>query len=941
MNIVKSLHSSLLHRHFSFQGKHYFTASVLWGFNLQTGESVLEQDLWLAIGDMMGKSELFDTGMPKANAELLVQGSCYAPNGEAVNASRVAVSLGSIEKELMVFGDRHWIKGLGVGWGVSDPENFSEMPIGYMNAFGGQGYAANPIGKGIDEVELLGEPLIPLPNIEYARELIGSPGDKPRPASLNRIDMMCEQRMSKAGTYDQRYIETRMPGFPDDFNYDYFNDAASDQWVDGYFNGDENYEIRNMHPEHALIKGRVPGVYGRVFVNHQVNGEVVFKEIPTQLDTVWLFPSSELGLMIHRGTLEVNEDDAADIKQILVANENTSDTPRSAEHYKYELALRTNREEAYKYAFFTTPLIPEGATCGFKVMEEKADFPYAQLLNANMQNFAATKQQDAEAIAQQQIDKLKEQSVEGSPERAEMDATIQQLADMKVNPPALSPREQKIKEITDKIAPMMKDDPTKLDMTKLNLKAVDELKEYMETLKKEKEAEAKNKLLEQIEKLNKTGADGETSTQVKQLEDFLVAMDLPPILPRIDVEGIIQQMKDQKNEVQKQLLVMQSMGLPKEQLESIKKALNPEESEKRMRENLDKANDGYRIAAHGMGQARSPHEGQEADVRAALLKAFKSGGKTAYGDYAFVDLSDQDLTGIDLRGAYLEYANLTNTNLSNANLSKAILSHAIFNGTSLTNTNLTDANLGAINFEGAVFRDADLTGATLSKSNIANTKFERCKMADKIDMFLETTFNKASFTGSDMRKNTFIDADISNCDFSGSDLSESQMINPIMKSVNFTGANLTGVNFVKAQGDSSIFDSAIMKNVRFLGESSLPKASFKFADVNEANLRDCYLQEANFTGADLHKSDFGGADLKKSCFEKAHAIEAQFSKADLTHANMQKINLMEGSLYKAILSAATFNNANLYGVSFMGCTVGETDFTGADLEKTLFKDWRP
>jgi hypothetical protein len=125
MNIVKSFHSSLLHRFFSFQEKHYFTASVLWGFNLQTGEPVLEQDLWLTIGDMLAKNELFDTGMPKPNAELLVQGSCFAPEGSEVNASRVKVSLGAISKELYVFGDRHWIDGIG----ISEPVPFTEMPV--------------------------------------------------------------------------------------------------------------------------------------------------------------------------------------------------------------------------------------------------------------------------------------------------------------------------------------------------------------------------------------------------------------------------------------------------------------------------------------------------------------------------------------------------------------------------------------------------------------------------------------------------------------------------------------------------------------------------------------------------------------------------------------------------------------------------------------------
>lgn len=165
--------------------------------------------------------------------------------------------------------------------------------------------------------------------------------------------------------------------------------------------------MKFVHPEHAVIKGQIPGVYGRAFVNHQVNGKVVFKEIPTQLDTIWLFPNSELGVMIHRGTLEVSEDDATDIKQILIANENTADTPRTAEHYKKELALRTDLKEGFKYMLFTVPLIPEGTTCGFKEIEEKADFPYEQLVNQHAQKFSEFKNLEAEATQQQQFEDMK------------------------------------------------------------------------------------------------------------------------------------------------------------------------------------------------------------------------------------------------------------------------------------------------------------------------------------------------------------------------------------------------------------------------------------------------------------------------------------------------------------------------------------------------------
>ena len=941
MNIVKSLHSSLIHKCFSYQEKHYFTVSVLWGFNLNTGEAVLEQALWQNIGEMLGKNEIFDTGMPKSNAELLVHGSCYAADGEAVNANRVSVSLGQIKKELLVFGDRQWIKGMGVAWGVSEPEPFTEMPVSYANAFGGKDYAPNPLGKGLDEVDGETGPVIPVPNIEYADQLIGSPKDKPQPASLNRIDMMCEQRMSNAGTYDQKYIETRMPGFPDDFNYDYFSDAAKDQRITGYFNGDESYEIRNMHPQQALIKGQIPAVYGRAFVNHQVNDEVEFKEIPTQLDTVWMFPAAELGVMIHRGTLEVSEDDAADIKQILIANENTKDTPRDISHYKNQLALRIDLDEGFKYSLYTAPLIPEGTTCGFKLLQESNDFPLEMLGQENMQNFADAKKKEAEESYDQQMEAMKKQLEETGTDKKQIDELLKKIKDAKDNPAEPTPEMKKIQELMEKVMPGVMADPKNFDLTKLNLKAMDEFKEHMEKMAKDKKDEAKNKLIEQIDELKKTDAGPQSSQQIESLEKVVTAFDLPPILPRVDVDGIMKQLEDQKKEMEKQLVVMQSMGVPDDQLEKYKMALGTDAIEKQTREGLEKANDSYRIGAHYIEEARSPHEGQEDEIRDELIKAYNSGGKTSQGDFAFVDLSDLDLTGIDLSGAYLEYANLTNTNLTDANLSKAILTHAIFNNTILTNTDCTDANMGSIKFDGTTFNNADFTGATLSRSQFCNTRFEKCKMAEKIDMFLESEFDKASFIDSDMRKNTFIDADISACDFSGSDLSESGFINPIMKNAIFNGANLTGVNVIKAQGDGATFDNAIMINVRFVGESSLPDAKFISADVSEANMRDCNLQNVKFTGANMHKADFGGSNLNKADFEGVSAVSAQFNKADLTHANMQKIDMMEGSFYKAVLSGALFNNANLYSVNFLGCTVGKTDFTDAYLEQTIFKDWRP
>jgi len=941
MNIVKSLHPSLIYKSFSHQGKHYFAVSVLWGFDLNSAEPVLEQALWQAIGDALGKNEIFDTGLPKAQAEMLVSGSYFAPAGKRVNAGKVSVSLGANSKELMVFGDRHWIKGMGVGWGVSEPEPFTEMPVNYTRAFGGKDHAQNPLGMGIDEIEGETGPVIPLPNIEYPDQLIGSPKDRPRAASFNRIDMMCQQRMSYAGTYDQKYIETRMPGYPDDLDYRFFNDSAKDQWLDGYLQGDEEYEIRNMNPDHPVISGRIPAVNGRAFVNHEEKGEIVFREIPTRLDTVWFFPSALTGILIYRGLLEVAVDDASDIKQIIIGNENRSDKQRTPEHYRNELAIRTDPKEGFKYMMYTAPLIPEGVKCGFQGIQENSEFPLEMLAKANMDNYASAREDEMKQQADEQRQEMIRQLNESGLPQEEIEKITKQVNAAGEKTTELTPEARQIEAIVEKILPGLIDDPKNLDLSKLNLKAMDELKEYLEKIQKEKHDENTARLMEQVEELKNNTDDPNAAESIEQLENILRSQELPPRLPRINAEEIMEALKTQKDEMEKELLVMQSMGVPDEDLKKLRESMDFDEIENKMHDGLDKANEGYRMGAHYMDKARSPHEGQELDKREELIKAYKSGARTSHGDYAFVDFSDLDLSGIDLSGAYLEYANFTNTNLSNAKLGKAILAHAHFDNTVLDGADLTDANLGSVRFDSSVFSNCNLTGATLGKSSITNTEFSSCSLADRQDMFLETKFDHARFLASDMQKSVFIDADISDCDFSESNLDESNFINPVMQRAKFSSSKLAGVLFVNASGDRSVFDHGKMKNVRFVADSSLNGADLCSAQVNEANFRDCRLNDASFDEAYLHKTDFSGAELKKASFEKARAVEAQFNKADLTYANMRSINLMEGSMQKAVISGAVLVNANLYSVAFHGCTWGQTDFTGADLEKTLFKDWRP
>lgn len=938
MHIVKSLHSGLLHKTYQHFGKSYFTASVLWGFDLVSGEPILDQDLWQSISEMLSGGELFDTGLPKQNAEFLVYGHCYAPGSEPVNASRVKVSFGELTKELNVFGDRHWIKGLGIGWGVSDPVPFTEMEVSYKRAFGGKNHPENPLGIGIDEITIDEEARIPLPNIEYPNQLIGSPNDRPKAASMNRVDLLAEQRLVLGGTYDQAYIEKRLPGFPDDLNYNFFNDGAPDQWRDGLFKGDENYEVINMNPDHPVIRGKIPSVYGRCFVDHRVNGSIQFKEIKTALDTVWFFPLAKLGVLIHRGTIEVNEKDGTDIEKIIVANENISDTQRGSEHYQIELERRTDPGQAYKYLLNSTPLIPQGMVCGFESMQQNSDFPLELIAQSNMTNFSDAKKQEMADSMDEQIDLMKQHLKESGSDPAAIDEILRKLKAGEGSG-ELPPEYLQIPILLEKIAPKMADDPTKIDISKIDFDAMEELNQLFQKISSDKKEEVRIQLDSQLDEIKKL--DGDNSRQVKELEEALIEIDLPPMLPRIDEAGMLAQMRQQRQALDKQLVMMQSMGMSTEAIAEYRDKVDFEKLEQMTLDGLKQGKESYRVSAHYIEKSRSPHDGEEESILAKLLESYKSGQKTCDGDYAFVDLSDLDLSGIDLSGAYLEYANLTNTNLTGANLSQSVLAHATIHNTNLTNVDLNDANLGAADFYQAQIIDSDLTNAFLGKSRIRESLFKNCKMAEKMDLFLETQFEATRFIDCDMRQSVFIDADISGSEFNNCDLSKSSFLNPVANSASFTGARLDGVTFVNFIGSKANFDGAEMEKVGFVGGADLNGSSFCKANIIGTNLRECDLQKARFNESKISGTDFGGANLREADFSRVDGRGAQFNKADMSFANLDRANLMEGSMYETVISGARLTDTNLYCVNFMGCTVGDTDFSGAYLAKTLFKDWHP
>jgi hypothetical protein len=92
--------------------------------------ALLARDEQTPLGDL--PSDL----QPRADAslEVILLGHAHAPRGRLVSALTVALTVGKVRREILVFGDRSWAPNRKA---VSPPTPFTSMPLTYARAFGG------------------------------------------------------------------------------------------------------------------------------------------------------------------------------------------------------------------------------------------------------------------------------------------------------------------------------------------------------------------------------------------------------------------------------------------------------------------------------------------------------------------------------------------------------------------------------------------------------------------------------------------------------------------------------------------------------------------------------------------------------------------------------------------------------------------------------------
>jgi uncharacterized protein YjbI with pentapeptide repeats len=280
----------------------------------------------------------------KPRADVLLVGSCHAGPEPALR-QKVSLRVGDWSKSLSVTGDRFWEV-----IGASSPVPFRSLPLDYERAFGGAGSRDNPVGRGLTESSGVGGMAARwLPNVEDPERLVTAPGSRVAPAGFGPLRREWAPRADKLGTYDARWLESRWPWYPEDFDWSHHNAAPEDMQLP-YLRGDEALALSHLHEAHAELATRLPGTRVRCFVAAEASeppGAPVLREVQANLDTLWIDAEALKLVLVWRAVADVASAEADEVKYLYVSEAPLAEAPAALrdEQARFDAALAAASEE--------------------------------------------------------------------------------------------------------------------------------------------------------------------------------------------------------------------------------------------------------------------------------------------------------------------------------------------------------------------------------------------------------------------------------------------------------------------------------------------------------------------------------------------------------------------------------------------------------------------
>jgi len=242
----------------------------------------------------------------KDGTDVLVEGRAYTPERSPRTKCTVSLEVDTIRKTLDVVGPRR-LSYNGFGISISEPQPFFNMPLTWGQTYGGrvgegdkfEWLPENPAGTGFSSrPEFLHGAAAP--NVEYPSEPYRGPRSG-RPAAFGPVAQHWQPRVSYAGTYGERWRQTRDPLVPEDFDRRYFRCAPTDQQTQTPLVGYEEVKLMGLTPD-GFLGFVLPRIRFDIITTFRRYGDV--SQEPS-IHTLCLLPDQRRFEIVYLSALEV------------------------------------------------------------------------------------------------------------------------------------------------------------------------------------------------------------------------------------------------------------------------------------------------------------------------------------------------------------------------------------------------------------------------------------------------------------------------------------------------------------------------------------------------------------------------------------------------------------------------------------------------------------
>ncbi len=708
----------------------------------------------------------------KPYADFAAIGTGYPPPG-ATEHFIVRMQVGESFREIGVIGQRTWQHGL-IGESPGKPEQVAATKLSWDNAWGGKDYPMNLLGVGREgrAMHTLVDPL----------HLVRSTSELVPPAVFAPYTKTCPIRRAKLGTYGGDYAETGWPWFAKDFDYTFYNATDPRQWIKGYLRGDEELLFKNMHPKHPEYRTRLPGLRARCFVTQTTNWSVdlkqeeaerEFREIPMDLDTLWVDMDAEKLILVWRGRVPTRSLKLRDFGNILILTEPLGQNANPLTHYQ--------------------SLLKEAAT--IKKPERPAGHsPDPLKINAKIQAASAV------ALARRAANrKLSAANVRGVFEKTDL-RVVGHLGGGVKNVPPPSP---------ESLAVMPKNHAEAVGLLKTAQSQSEVLGKldaasYLTAPQLPDIEGERDKILREMEQKKAILKSGLPVRRKKG--DFMKGQepDLPKIrkegLEKVDMRGVDFSGLDLSG------VSFRRCVLSKANFSKCKLA-GADFTDANLREVDLTGADLQESVLNGADLSKAMVSGavwRGASLRSTKLSKLNlAGADFSKAKGTRVDFSQSDLTGASFIGADLPGASFHKATVENADFSGAKLFYADFRGSKSTGIRMDDADLtkfrGGIkaDFTGGSFRRILAPKSVWASSNLDNTNF------------LQATMPRSRLTEATIR-----DANFDRCELTEANFEDSIMHRTVLSNANLLRARFSRADLTRANLDgSNMYQAGFWKTV--------------------------------------------------------------------------------------------------------------------------------